>query len=142
MPVKRALLLTALAAASLFVAGCGSRDDEVVGTWKNKDEDLTMTFNRDYTMTGNEGPRTTTGKWFVHGDHVKITDVSVNGKLMTDMLKEQIDAIHSTKDPHKEIELEQTLNPSLTLSGDGKTMLSDQEVGGHPQTFIKVKTQK
>ncbi len=137
MLVKRALSLAALAAVSVFIAGCGSRDEEVFGTWKSKDGAMTMTFNPDYTFAG-KGQQPTSGKWFIHTGRVKLTDVAVKGKLISETLKDQIEAIHRSNDSHKEYALDQTLNPTLTLSNDGKTLTADQEMNGQRQVFEKV----
>ncbi len=119
------LLIFAVIVAALFAGGCkGSRESQLVGTWKATQGPGTMTLKEDKTFTLAGGGQQTIGKWSLDGNNVTLKPDTFGGKTKAEALKE-IEAIVK-KNPAAAQVLEAV---KKTLEGMTMTVTEDNKKG-------------
>lgn len=121
----------------LLLVGCkGSREKEVVGTWKMSDRisyrmDAAKTFTQAASLAGAPGNPSISNKgtWSIDGDKVSIAITDINGKSVSDFKKEIAGRV--AKMPGKYQQMFDRLGQAqiYTLAADGKTMTRTNEEG-------------
>jgi hypothetical protein len=103
--------------AAVILAGCQSKEAEVVGKWTGPG--VTITVKDDKTFSGAASPITFTGSWKLDGDNVVFQPLTVNGQ--------SIDDLKAKKGLISTAALDELSKPiPMKLSEDGNSMSTDK----------------
>ncbi len=83
------LFIFAVIIAALFVGGCkGSRESQLVGTWKASQSGASLDLKEDKTFALGAVGSQTIGKWSLEGSNISLKPDTFGGKTKAEAIKE------------------------------------------------------
>jgi hypothetical protein len=119
----------------LALVGCkGSREKDVVGSWSDASQRITIEEAKTFKAT--MGPMSVDGTWTFEGNDITMTPKTLNGKSIAEIkpqLQKSLSSVPAAQRAQAKGFIDSIDLPNIyTLSEDGKTLTTNKEKDKNP----------